>query len=200
MADVPDAQDRFVVGQQRRGRMRVVVTRLRRAAGNDDLPSQIVREINLLDRVPLSHPAGSGLRRCLFPGPLRGIGGHGSFRRSEHQASQGNDPEQNGNPPGKLIHGLTHWGVGGLSLSVWLNRSGHCRRDDAWQIGRHGIARAALTIRPGCVLGHMGPSDRVCRSRSPQWPIALSEGRHQSPSDQTDIGETATRSYSCSSH
>jgi DNA repair ATPase RecN len=56
VADVPDAKHRLVVRQHRRRRMRVIVTRLRRTARDDDLAFRVVGEVDVLQSLAVLLP------------------------------------------------------------------------------------------------------------------------------------------------
>ena len=72
VADIPDAEHRLVVREQRSGGMRVVLPG--RSLGDDNLPLQILRKVDVLQGLALLHPKRLLLRRRGFPRAFHGFG------------------------------------------------------------------------------------------------------------------------------
>ena len=73
VADVPDAEDRAAVGEHRRGRVRVVGVRSRRALRDHHLTLHVIRQVDGAQRVALGGPGGLLLGRGVLPGTGRAL-------------------------------------------------------------------------------------------------------------------------------
>ena len=73
VADVPDAEDRLLVGQQRGGGMGVILLGPRAATGHEDLPRRVVAEIDAGERLLVFAPQGTFLCWRRLPAASGGL-------------------------------------------------------------------------------------------------------------------------------
>ena len=73
VAEVPDAKHRLIVREHCRGRMRVILARLRRTTSDDDLPLRILGHVDVGQRLAMLLQQRLLFSGCGFPSALRGL-------------------------------------------------------------------------------------------------------------------------------